>query len=149
MALLCGFRRLPCLQRSVVQVTAPWLSARAAAPLSVSRPALSSQLAEDHVKHWNAERLLTVGLLGVLPVAFTFPSPALDYAVALSVAVHSHWGMEAIFADYARPKRVGVFLSKAAIGANYFMSAFLLGALFYFNYTDVGVVEAVKMLWRA
>ena len=57
--------------------------------------------------------------------------------------------MEAIFADYARPKRVGVFLTKAAVGLNYFMSAFLLGALFYFNYTDVGIVEAVKMLWRA
>ena len=93
MALLCSFRRLPSLHRSAVQVTVPWLSVRAAAPLSVSRPALASQLTEDHVKHWNAERLLTVGLLGVLPAAFVFPSPALDYAVALSVAVHSHWSV--------------------------------------------------------
>ena len=56
--------------------------------------------------------------------------------------------MEAIVADYCRPKRVGAFLTKFAVGANYFLSAFLLGALFYFNYTDVGIVEAVKMLWR-
>ena len=52
-------------------------------------------------------------------------------------------------ADYMRPKRVGVFFTKFAVGVNYFLSAFLLGTLFYFNYTDVGIVEAVKMLWKA
>lgn len=143
MALMCGFRRL-CLTQS-----RPLVSPLALRAVSVSRPLRSSELAEDHVKHWNAERLLSLGLLGIVPAAFAFPSPALDYALALSVVVHTHWGMEAIAADYARPKRCGVFLSKAAIGVNYFLSAFMLGALFYFNYSDVGLVEAVKMLWRA
>ena len=27
------------------------------------------------------------------------------------------------------------------------LSAVTLGGLFYFNYTDVGVVNAIKMLW--
>ena len=28
------------------------------------------------------------------------------------------------------------------------LSAFTLGALYYFAYTDVGVVNAIKMLWK-
>ena len=28
------------------------------------------------------------------------------------------------------------------------LSAFTLGGLYYFAYTDVGVVNAIKMLWR-
>ncbi|XP_037072927.1 succinate dehydrogenase [ubiquinone] cytochrome b small subunit, mitochondrial-like isoform X2 [Pollicipes pollicipes] len=149
MALMCGFRRLHSLQRPAC-VAAPWLSSRAVLrPLTAGRPLRATELEEDHVKHWNAERLLSVGLLGVVPAAFIFPSPALDYALALSVVVHSHWGMEAIVADYMRPKRVGNVVPKVTVGLTYFLSAFMLGGLFYFNYTDVGLVQAVKMLWQA
>ena len=28
------------------------------------------------------------------------------------------------------------------------LSAVTLGALYYFNYTDVGIVNAIKMLWK-
>jgi hypothetical protein len=28
------------------------------------------------------------------------------------------------------------------------LSAFTLGALYYFNYTDVGLINAIKMLWK-
>jgi len=150
MALMCGFRQLKSVQRPAVCAVAPWLSSRPQQrPLASSRALLSQELQDDHVKHWNAERLLSVGLLGVVPAAFVFPSPALEYALALSVVVHSHWGLDAILADYARPKWVGPILPKVMIGLNYFLSAFMLGGLFYFNYTDVGLTEAVKMLWKA
>jgi hypothetical protein len=32
-------------------------------------------------------------------------------------------------------------------GLVWVVSAFTLGALYYFNYTDVGIVNAIKMLW--
>jgi hypothetical protein len=28
------------------------------------------------------------------------------------------------------------------------LSAFTLGALYYFAYTDVGIINAIKMLWK-
>jgi succinate dehydrogenase (ubiquinone) membrane anchor subunit len=45
----------------------------------------------DHTKLWTAERFLSLGLLGVIPAAFMVPSPALDYALALAIVMHSHW----------------------------------------------------------
>jgi len=45
----------------------------------------------DHVKLWTAERLLSVGLLGLIPAAFISPSPIMDYLLAVSLVMHSHW----------------------------------------------------------
>ena len=28
------------------------------------------------------------------------------------------------------------------------LSAFTLGGLYYFSYTDVGIINAIKMMWR-
>ncbi len=51
--------------------------------------------------------------------------------------------------DYVQPVRVGgsTLIPKLAVGAVWALSAFTLGALYYFNYTDVGIVHAIKMLW--
>ncbi len=58
-------------------------------------------------------------------------------------------GLEAIAVDYVQPVRVGgsTLIPKLAVGAVWALSAFTLGALYYFNYTDVGIVHAIKMLW--
>jgi succinate dehydrogenase (ubiquinone) membrane anchor subunit len=45
----------------------------------------------DHVKLWTAERALSLGLLGMIPAAFVAPNPALDYALAIAIVMHSHW----------------------------------------------------------
>lgn len=102
----------------------------------------------DYVRHWSAERLMSVVLLATVPMAFVCPWQPLEYLATLTVVVHSHWGVEAIVHDYIRPKIFGSVIPKLSIAAVWFLSAFMLGGLFYFNYTDVGLVEAVKMTWR-
>jgi CybS, succinate dehydrogenase cytochrome B small subunit len=45
----------------------------------------------DHVTLWTIERALSLGLLGIIPAAFIMPSPAMDYLLAVSLVMHSHW----------------------------------------------------------
>ncbi len=51
--------------------------------------------------------------------------------------------------DYIQPVRCfgSTLIPKLAYGACWALSAFTLGALYYFNYTDVGIVRAIQMLW--
>lgn len=101
-----------------------------------------------HDKLWKAERYLSVALLGVLPAAAVVSHPAVDYAVALSLVVHVHWGIEAIVTDYVRPSIFGPTIPKISIFLVYVLSSLALGGLFMFNYTDVGLSQAVRMLSR-
>lgn len=57
-------------------------------------------------------------------------------------------GIEAIVVDYVRPSVFGNTIPKLALGAVYGLSALTLGGLFYFIYADVGLVTAIKMLWK-
>ncbi|CAL1279763.1 unnamed protein product [Larinioides sclopetarius] len=135
---------------SVIQKEASLLKHKPAVYFSTSQSISAAAQAHDHShsKIWTAERFLSASLLGILPAAVAFPNPVLDYALALSLTVHVHWGIEAIAVDYARPSVVGAVLSKAAVGAVYALSVFTLGGLFYFNYTDVGLGQAIRMLWK-
>jgi succinate dehydrogenase (ubiquinone) membrane anchor subunit len=47
-----------------------------------------------------------------------------------------------------RPRVVGPVLAKLSLALVYGLSAFTLGGLFYFNYSDVGIVNAIKMFWK-
>lgn len=102
--------------------------------------------AHAHDKLWKAERYLSLGLLGVLPAAAVIPHPIMDYAVALSLVVHVHWGVEAIVTDYVRPSIFGPVVPKVSIALVYVLSSLALGGLFVFNYTDIGISQAVRML---
>lgn len=99
-----------------------------------------------HDRLWKAERYLSVGLLGVLPAAALISNPMMDHAVALSLVVHVHWGIEAIVTDYVRPSIFGPTIPKISIGLVYVLSSLALGGLFLFNHTDVGISQAVRML---
>lgn len=99
-----------------------------------------------HDKLWKAERYLSLALLGVLPSASIVSHPMMDYAVALSLVVHVHWGVEAIVTDYIRPSIFGTTIPKISIAFVYILSSLALGGLFMFNYTDVGITQAVRML---
>lgn len=57
-------------------------------------------------------------------------------------------GIEASVIDYLRPKVVGEPIAKLGMVLVYFLSAFTLGGLCYFNYTDVGIINAIKMFWK-
>jgi len=114
-------------------------------PLTVTPARLSSG---DHVRLWTAERALTVGLLAVIPAAVLMPTPAIETALALSLTVHSHWGVEALVHDYIRPAIFGKWFPKLSIALVYGLSAMTFAGLCYFVWTDVGLVNAVAMLWR-
>ena len=42
-------------------------------------------------KHWKSEKLLSVGLLGLLPAAIIMPCMPLDLAVAVALPIHNYW----------------------------------------------------------
>lgn len=96
---------------------------------------------------WTAERLLSAALLAS-PVAFVVPIPGMDYVLAAALVIHVHWGLEAIVVDYVRPTIFGPVVPKISLFLLYVLSALSLGGLFYFNYADVGLVNAIKMAWK-
>lgn len=49
--------------------------------------------------------------------------------------------------DYIRPVLFGEVMPKVARSLVYLLSALTLGGLMYFNFNDIGVVEAVRKFW--
>lgn len=41
--------------------------------------------------HWTAERVLSILLLAMGPVAYFHPSPVMDYSLAAALTLHGHW----------------------------------------------------------
>lgn len=101
----------------------------------------------SHVTLWNAERALSLALLGVVPVGLMFPSQVGDTLMAVSIVMHQHWGLEAIVTDYVRPILFGTTVPKLAHGLLLVVSAATLGGLFYFNYNDIGIAGCVRKIW--
>ena len=60
-------------------------------------------------------------------------------------------GLEAIVVDYIRPSLFGgsTLIPNMAQSAVWILSLATLAGLYYFNYTDVGIVNAMKMFWTA
>uniref|UniRef100_A0A182IYY3 Succinate dehydrogenase [ubiquinone] cytochrome b small subunit n=2 Tax=Anopheles atroparvus TaxID=41427 RepID=A0A182IYY3_ANOAO len=101
----------------------------------------------NHVTLWNAERALSLALLGVMPVGLMYPSQLGDTLMAVSIVMHQHWGLEAIVTDYVRPIMFGTTVPKMAHGLLLIVSAATLGGLFYFNYNDIGIAGCVRKIW--
>jgi succinate dehydrogenase (ubiquinone) membrane anchor subunit len=87
-------------------------------------------------------------MVPLLPITFLVPNAPLEALLAFCLTLHSHWGIEAIVIDYVRPSVFGSVIPKLALGAVYGLSALTLGGLLYFIYSDVGMVTAIKMLWK-
>lgn len=109
---------------------------------------LQSLHSHKHDKLWKAERYLSWALLGVLPGAWVVSHPFMDYAVATSLIVHVHWGVEAIVTDYIRPAIFGPVIPKISIALVYVLSVLAASGLFIFNWTDVGLTQAFRMIAR-
>jgi hypothetical protein len=140
-----------------VRVCAPKVNTNilSARPLYTSRVLTNSHQESDlqshthkHDKLWKAERYLSWALLGALPAAWAVPHPFIDYAVATSLVVHVHWGVEAIVIDYIRPSIFGPTIPKVAIASLYVLSVLAASGLFIFNWTDVGITQAFRMIAR-
>ncbi|XP_024118260.1 succinate dehydrogenase [ubiquinone] cytochrome b small subunit B, mitochondrial-like [Oryzias melastigma] len=41
--------------------------------------------------HWTAERVLSIALLAMGPVAYYSPGPVIDYSLAAALTLHGHW----------------------------------------------------------
>jgi len=115
---------------------------------------MSEQMTLRHSSHashsglWSAEKAVSGGLLALIPAAFIFPSPIMDCGLALALVTHVHWGVEAIVTDYIRPSIFGTVMPRVSIALVYLLSITALTGLFYFNYTDVGMVNGLKMAWK-
>ncbi|EDW68335.1 succinate dehydrogenase [ubiquinone] cytochrome b small subunit, mitochondrial isoform X1 [Drosophila virilis] len=132
-------------------LTKPIVLAKQVAPLamrqiSVSAPRMASA-SGNHTGLWTLERLVSVGLLAVIPAAFAAPSQVLDALLAISVVIHTHWGVEAMIVDYLRPGVVGNVLPKVAHIALIIISVATLGGLFYFIKNDIGLANGIKRFW--
>uniref|UniRef100_A0A182NFY7 Succinate dehydrogenase [ubiquinone] cytochrome b small subunit n=1 Tax=Anopheles dirus TaxID=7168 RepID=A0A182NFY7_9DIPT len=103
---------------------------------------------DNHVMLWSAERVLSVGLLCVIPVGIMFPSKIGDTLMAISIVNHQHWGLEAMVTDYVRAILFGRIVPKLAHGLLIALSAVTLGGLFYFNYNDIGIAGVVRKIWN-
>lgn len=101
----------------------------------------------NHVTLWNAERALSVALIGILPVGLMFPSQAGDALMAISIVMHQYWGLEAIVTDYVRPIMFGTAVPKIAHGVLLVVSAATLGGLFYFIHNDIGIANTIRKIW--
>uniref|UniRef100_A0A1A9W2N4 Succinate dehydrogenase [ubiquinone] cytochrome b small subunit n=1 Tax=Glossina brevipalpis TaxID=37001 RepID=A0A1A9W2N4_9MUSC len=114
--------------------------------IAVSAPRMSAA-GGNHTTLWTLERLVSLALLGVIPAAFLVPSQTLDALMAVSLVLHSHWGIEAMITDYVRPAIVGNVLPKVAHASLLLLSMATLGGLFYLIYNDIGIAKSVKKLW--
>ncbi|CAI5769226.1 Hypothetical predicted protein [Podarcis lilfordi] len=93
--------------------------------------------------HWTSERAVSVLLLRLLPAAYLYSGPAMDYSLAATLTFHGHWGLGQIVTDYVH----GETSIKLANTDLYLLSALTFAGLCYFNYHDVGISRTVAMLW--
>ncbi|XP_056297145.1 succinate dehydrogenase [ubiquinone] cytochrome b small subunit B, mitochondrial [Pseudoliparis swirei] len=93
--------------------------------------------------HWSAERALSVALLAMFPVAYCSPGPVIDYSLAAALTLHGHWGLGQLLTDYVH----GDAKFKMASAGLFLMSTVTFAGLCYFNYNDVGICNAIALLW--
>uniref|UniRef100_A0A1B0BXM3 Succinate dehydrogenase [ubiquinone] cytochrome b small subunit n=1 Tax=Glossina palpalis gambiensis TaxID=67801 RepID=A0A1B0BXM3_9MUSC len=113
--------------------------------IALSSPRLSAA-GGNHTTLWTLERVVSLALLGVIPAAFLVPSQTLDALMAVSLVLHSRWGIEAMITDYVRPGIVGNVLPKVSHASLLLLSLATLGGLFYLIYNDIGIAKSVKLL---
>jgi len=132
-------------------------------PSSLAKTGLSRQLPQlsfatssavqssgDHVRMWTAEKVVSLAQVPAIIIPFLHTTPATDALFCTLAVLHSHWGIEAIVVDYIRPSLFNgsTVIPNICVALVWALSAFTLGALYYFAYTDVGIVNAIKMLWK-
>ncbi|ELT94758.1 hypothetical protein CAPTEDRAFT_158925 [Capitella teleta] len=98
---------------------------------------------EVGTKHWVNERVIAVALLPIIPVALAFPNAVLDNVLVASVMLHTHWRLSGVVGDYIH----GPIMPKICKPAVLVVSICALGGLLYFNYTDIGFANAVRMIY--
>ncbi|KAM3875375.1 succinate dehydrogenase [ubiquinone] cytochrome b small subunit B, mitochondrial-like [Diretmus argenteus] len=93
--------------------------------------------------HWTGERIVSVLLLAMGPVAYCCPGPVMDYSLAAALTLHGHWGIGQVLTDYVHGD-TKVKLTNAGL---FLLSTVTFAGLCYFNYNDVGICKAIALLW--
>ncbi|KAK5869036.1 hypothetical protein PBY51_009999 [Eleginops maclovinus] len=93
--------------------------------------------------HWTAERVVSILLLAIGPVAYINPCSAIDYSLAAALTLHGHWGIGQVLTDYVH----GDAKIKMANAGLFLLSTVTFAGLCYFNYNDVGLCKAIALLW--
>merc|ERR1719319_2102338 len=85
--------------------------------------------------------LLVPGII----VPFLYTTPITDGIFCAMMTLHSYWHTEAMVVDYIRPKLFGgnTFIPNLCRALCFALHAFILGALFYYNYTDIGIINSM------
>ncbi|KAK9306219.1 hypothetical protein QLX08_002965 [Tetragonisca angustula] len=101
----------------------------------------------DHVRLWVLERVIATALPFLIPAALITESSILDGIMSVLIVMHTHWGLEAMITDYARPNVVGPVLPKILHFSLLIVSAVTLCGLFVLINNGPGVSRAVKDAW--
>ncbi|CAL1684728.1 unnamed protein product [Lasius platythorax] len=101
----------------------------------------------DHVRLWLIERIVSASFLSLIPAALLFESKFIDILLAAAIVVHTHWGLEAIILDYARPIVVGTIVPKVAFFMLNILSAATLAGLLVLIYNGPGLTKTIKQGW--
>lgn len=97
----------------------------------------------DEVHHWTNERYVAIALIPIIPAALAYPHPILDTALVSAMCLHTHWRLSGVVQDYIH----GEVLPRIGRVAVMILSVCAFGSLCYFNYTDIGFANAVRLFY--
>lgn len=103
--------------------------------------------AGDHVRLWVMEKVVSAALPILLPTALIMENQILDGLLSVLVVIHTHWGLEAIITDYARPSVVGNVVPKVLHSSLLLLSAATLAGLLLLINNGPGVAKTMKNFW--
>ncbi|XP_067656284.1 succinate dehydrogenase [ubiquinone] cytochrome b small subunit B, mitochondrial-like [Haliotis asinina] len=92
--------------------------------------------------HWKIERVVMISMIPIMPACLLYQGAAMDYAISTVVFLHGYWGISGVLSDY-----VEKFVPWIKYPW-YLISILTFAGLLHFNYNDVGVCAAIKMLWQ-
>ncbi|KAG5312743.1 DHSD dehydrogenase, partial [Acromyrmex insinuator] len=101
----------------------------------------------DHVRMWMIERMVVVSFLLLIPAALVLENKFIDMILAGAIVIHTHWGLEAIALDYARPIVVGALVPKLVFLMLNILSVTTLAGLFVLIYNGPGLTKTIKNGW--
>jgi len=98
-------------------------------------------------RHYKLERYWAAGIFPLIPAAYFIHNPTMDLALAVAITLHTHWGIETVAKDYARPIILGKELADFLPRTVLVLSIMLFASLLHFNFADVGITKAFEMLF--
>ncbi len=99
-------------------------------------------------QHWSFERLISIGVFGLIGAAVACPHKMIDFALGFVVPLHCHIGFGSILTDYLHPRKFPV-VGRFSKGLLYAATGLSMYGLYRYNTEDVGITEGVKKLWHA